>query len=191
MLQTQNGNAHSALVQGLHIGPAGNGARGPKTMIGQNTAQPLRRAFGPGGEHDARARRLQRLHMVRRRFKDIDAALRAFGREIAPRLAAGIERFFAFRRMERRKLAQGMFGKPFVPFRTGKIEPVRRQRLIRRPLDRVPTIIRAAPHLFAGFVIVGDQGQAGVFRLHRLMRQKHQRTRRVIEQRVEVGIEQR
>jgi len=111
-------------------------------------------------------------------------------REIAPLPGAGVDdRCRAFRRRERREAREPGAVEALAPFGLGKIEPVRRQRLVRRP--GAPRGAPGAMFLGARLIVIGDLGEAlfrGVFG-ERL--DHHRCAREIIEQGVEVVMEQR
>ena len=153
-------------------------------VVGEHVAHALARAVRPHRDDDALAVFLQRVDVLGHRVEDVRLGLVALGREIAALARAGIDRR-GVRIGKRREPRQRAALEPRLPLVFGEIEPVRRQRLV----DRAGAV--GVERLPARLVVVGDLREAlvrGVFgeRLHR-----DRRAGQIIEQRVELGVEQR
>ena len=102
-------------------------------MLGEHVAHALAGAFAPERDDDALARRLQRKDVLGHGLEHVAAGLGALGREIVPLLGAGIDdAALPVRHRERRQARERRGVQPLPPFGVGEIEPIRRQRPIRR-----------------------------------------------------------
>ena len=149
-------------------------------------AHALAGAFAPERDDDALARRLQRVHVLGHGLEHVAAGLGALGREIVTLLGAGIDdAALPVRHRERRQTRERRGVQPLAPFGLGEIEPIRRQRTIRR------TAVVRGQRLHPGVVIVLDLLEplaGGIF----VQRFEHdRRPRHVVEDRFHAAVEQR
>ncbi len=145
-----------------HLRPRVNRREIGETVFGQHVAHALARALAPQGNQRALAGALQRLDVLRYRLEDVLARLVALGGKILSGARADFKRIplptlprvrgrrRKGRRRKRRQPCQRRLLQVPAPFRLGEIEPVRRQRLIRRAAG---VTVERGP---ACFVIVGD-----------------------------------
>ncbi len=144
MFQAKHGHADGLGIELLRIGPIAHRTHRIEAMIGKHATQAFGRTFRPRRQQHALAAFLQRLHMRGGEFEDIHLALRALGREIAARLAAGFGGVLGFRRLERRKRAHLMMREQRRPFLRIQIKRFGLQRLVGRRLDCVRIVAAAA-----------------------------------------------
>ena len=115
-------------------------------MVGEHVAHALARAFAPERDDDALARRLQREDVLGHGLENVAAGLGALGRKIVPLPRAGIDRpalpvGHRKRRQPRERRSVSRSRHSVV----GEIEPLRRQRPIRRAaIARVSACTRAS-----------------------------------------------
>ena len=155
-------------------------------MLGQHVRHALARAFAPQRDDDALAGGLQRLDVGPHRVEHVAVGLAPLGGEIVPGVGADVDRVRAvFGRGERRQPRERRAVEPFAPFGFGEVEPVRRQRLIRRAAARL------IERVLARLIIVGDLRQplVGGFFGERL--EAIGRAVDIIEQRFQPAVKQR
>ena len=147
-------------------------------------AHALARALAPQRDDHALVRGLQRVDVPCQGVEHIGIRLGALGGEIVSLPGADIDcRLPAFRHGERRHLRQRHVVEPLLPFLLGQIEPIRRQRLVRRA--------GFVERLAARFVIVGDLREALMRGFFGQRLEHDRRFRQIVEQRVELVVEQR
>ena len=154
-------------------------------MLGQHMRHAFARAFAPQRDQRALAGGLQLVDVRGNCLEHIGVRRRALGGKIAPGVRADLDHMGGFRCGKGREPRQRGIVEAFAPFRFGKIEPVRRQRLVGRPSSGLILGI------LARLVVIGDLHQPFVrgFVGQRLERKR--RCRQVIEQCFQPRLEQR
>src|SRR5262249_54782011 len=149
-------------------------------------AYALARPLAPKRDDDPLALRLERRDVADQRLEHVAAGLGPLDGKIAPLLGADVdERTLSFRYGERREPRQRGGFEPGTPLSFAEVEPVGRQRLIRRTRSAL------GERLLARLVIVLDLTEplaGGVFGQRF---EYERRPRHVIEQRVEPIMKQR
>ena len=137
--------------RGLHHAPGIDAGDVVQLVVGQHARHALARAFAPQRHHHLFARGLQAVDMRDQGLEHIDRTISTLRRKIAALLGAGIDhRAALFGHRERRQPRQRPALQPLVPFVFGKIEPVRRQRIVDRAAAR--QVARFLPRQ----IVIGD-----------------------------------
>ena len=165
----------------LDIGPVAHCHHRLQPVVRQHGRQSLGRAFGPGGEQNPLARRLQRLGMARHGLEQIDAVLRALGGEVPSQPATGI----LAGPVEGRQPPHPAAGQGVVPVAFTQIQPLRRQGPIRCPALAHG---RVAPGLIC---VPGEVPALGPRRLHLIVEEQPRIVRQIVEQGLQPVVEQR
>ncbi len=165
----------------LHVVPVAHRHDVRQAVIAQHGGQTLGRTFGPGGEQNALALRLQRLGVLGHGGEQVDAVLRPFGGEAAAQTAA---RVLARTGGQRRQTSHGAARQRAVPVAIVQIEPRGRQGAIGGPA-------LAARRLLARLIGVDGQVPALCARLFRLaVEEDRRRGRQIVEQRIQPVVEE-
>ena len=155
-------------------------------MVGEHVAHALARAFAPQRDDDAFAAGMQRRDMFGHSFEHVAARLGSFGGEVASLFGAGVDhRPLPFRDRKRREQRRCHTPEPIAPLGLAQIEPVRRQRLVRRTRSAL------RERVLPGVVIVLDLAQPLARGVLRERLQYDRRTGNVVQQRVEPIVKKR
>ena len=186
-LEPEHREPHFGLRPPQRIRKIGHVDEVDEPVVGEHVAHALARALAPQCDQDALAVRLQRADVGGDGVVQIAVGLGAFGGEIAslPRADLDDGAVAAFRHGERRHTGERHGPEPLRPFGFAEIEPVRRQRLVRRAHGL--GVERVAPRL----IIIGDLREPLLGRVLDQRIEHDGRTRRIIEQSIELLVEQR
>ena len=156
-----------------------------EAVIEQHVAHALARALAPQCDDHPLAGRLEGMDVRAHRVEHIAARFGPFGREVAALACGDVDDVAAIRHRERRHPGKRPLVEPRAPFGIREVEPVGRQRLVRRPSTIGPK------RLTTRSVIVLDLREPFVGRILGERLDDDRRSRDVVEQRIELVVKQR
>ena len=157
-----------------------------ETVLAQQVGQPLARATGPGGDHQALALAGPALGLCPQLVERVAARRRGRGtrlREHRPRPAAAVDADRSFWLGERAHREQRAARQHRVPLRLIEVEAFGRQRPVRH--------LALARRRLTGRIVVGDHLDAPAQRLLGLMVEADRCAGQIVEQGLHLGVEQR
>ena len=172
--------------QRQRLRPRSDGREIEKPVLGENMLHALARARAPHRDDDALAGGLQPFDMLFHRVEDVGVRLAALGGEVVPGVGADVDHVgAALGRRKRRQPRQRRAIEPLAPLGFGEIEPIRRQRLVRRAAAGL------IDDILARLIIVGDLRQPLVRGFLRERLDGDGRRRQIVEQRFKLPVKQR